>query len=244
MRPASTEIHTLAISGIHAVSALLAQNRIKQLFIIESGGGGRLHEIAQTAADNNIKIIRQTRAHLDKRAGNTHHQGVIAEAHLPTGDLPALLAGDAPLVVLDGVTDPRNLGAVMRVVRAFGGAAVITPARNSAALTDAAVRAAAGAAAQIPVIRVPNISRVLRQADAAHRPIYAAAEDGTQSIYAEPLPPRLCWVLGDEGNGIRRLVREHCHTIVRIPTVDGDAGCLNISTACAICMAATRVAAE
>lgn len=238
MRSSAADVGSVLVYGIHAVAALLRENRVSRLYIIDSGGGQRVQEIAAAAAAGGVPIIRQPRRELTRLVQEAHHQGVVASARLPAGDLSALLAGAAPLVVLDGVTDPRNLGAIMRVVRAFGAAAVIVPARRSAPLSAVTVRASAGAAAQIPLLRVPNIPRLLRQADKSGRVIIGAAQDGEFVLYEQALPAAVCWVFGGEGGGIGRLVREHCHYTVRIPTIGGDAGCLNVSTACAVCLAA------
>lgn len=231
------------VCGIHAVAALLRENRVRRLYVADDGGA-RVRQLAECAAAAAVPVVRQTRQALQQRAQERRHQGVVAEARLPQGDLPALLAAAAPLVVLDGVTDTRNLGAIMRAVRAFGGAAVVVPARRSAALTATAMRAAAGAAAQIPLVRVANVARFLQQAAAAGRHLVAAAEDGDTPLFAPPRPAGVCWVLGGEEGGIRRLVRAQCHEVVRIPTVAGEAGCLNVATACAICLAAGARSAQ
>lgn len=234
MRPADS----VTVCGIHAVAALLQEKRIKRLYVSTSGGKRR-QQLLEAADNAGIPVIRESPQQLSRRAAEKQHQGMVAEAALPAGSLSALLAAPLPLVVLDGVTDPRNLGAVMRVVRAFGGSGVIAAARRSAPLSPAAQRAAAGAAAHLPVVRVANIARTLRQIAETNRVIFGAAEDGGENLFSTPLPTAPCWVLGDEGGGLRRLTREHCHHLVRIPTVTGDAGCLNVATACAICMAAT-----
>lgn len=228
---------TMRISGIHSILSFLAENRVHRLYALPDGGT-RVQALCRRAQDAGVPVITKSRRDLTALADDQQHQGVVAEAVLPQPALTPLIDSGQRLVILDGVTDPRNLGAIMRVVRAFGGGAVIAPARRSAPLSAAAVRAAAGAAAQVALVRVPNLARLLRTLDSAERTIIAADEHSSVPLFSRSYPPATCWVFGDEGSGIRRLVREHCHDSVRIPTVAGAGGCLNVVTACAICLAA------
>ncbi|MCH9757703.1 MAG: RNA methyltransferase [Proteobacteria bacterium] len=233
--------NNIYVCGIHAVAALLQQQRVNHLYISDNSGAS-LQSLIDEATATAVPMTRESRQALSMRVQEEHHQGVVAKALLPVGDMESILASGAPLVVLDGVTDPRNLGAIMRVTRAFAAAAVILPARRSAPLSVAAMRAAAGAVAEIPLLRVTNIARTLRQVDAAGYTIVAAVEDGSDTLFSEIFPQNTCWVLGDEGVGIRRLVREHCHLHIRIPTIAGEGGCLNVASACAVCLSAGRSA--
>ena len=228
---------TMKVSGVHSIAALLAENRVRHLYSL-ADGSTRLQTLCRQAQESGIPVTVKSRRALTGLVEDPNHQGVVAEVVLPQPSLESLLAEEKPLVIIDGVTDPRNLGALLRVVRAFGGSAVIAPARRSAPPNAAALRAAAGAAAQVALLRVPNLARLLRQLDKAGRTVIAADEHSSASLFDRSYPPATCWVLGDEGGGIRRLVREHCHDSVRIPTVAGDHGCLNVVTAGAICLAA------
>lgn len=238
-RPSAADANSIFVCGIHAVAAMLRAHRATQLYVAQGSPGARLQEVLAAAAAAQVPIRHTPRQELARLSGETHHQNIVAQATLPQATWEEVLHTPAPLVVCDGITDPRNLGAVLRVARAFGAAAVVGAARRAAPLTAAAQRAAAGAAAHIPLVRVTNLSRALQQLDAAGRTIYAASEEGEESVFAAPMPPDVCWVLGDEGSGIRRLVREHCHRQLRIPTTAGEGGCLNVATACAVCLAAT-----
>lgn len=231
----------VVVCGIHAVAAMVREGRAKRVFV--AGAGGRVRALAAEAAAGGVPVLEKSRPALEALVGEARHQGVAAAAALPEGDLAEVAGGDAPLVVLDGVTDPRNLGAILRVARGFAAAAVVTPAARSAPLSAAALRAAAGAAALVPVIRVANVARALRQMAAAGRCVLGADESG-RALFGRPVPVRVCWVLGDEGGGLRRLTRERCHELVRIPAVAGEAGCLNVACAAAVCLAAGAAGGE
>ena len=231
---------TLIIYGIQPVAAVLRAQRAKRLFATADRGNARLWQLRQDAERANITVTITDKQRLNALSGDGNHQGVVCIASPPKTTLTALLSDRSrPLVLLDGVTDPRNLGAILRVARAFNAAAVMAPKRRSAPLSAVAAKAAAGAAADLPVLRISNVARTLKQIQEANWTIVGAAENGDIRLFAQPLPLPLCWVFGDEGGGLRRLSRQNCDILVRIPTVEGDAGCLNVATACAVCLAAT-----
>ena len=193
---------------------------------------------------------------LSKLTDDARHQGIGAEIAPAAADWGELLqkceAGDGALfVALDGVTDPRNLGAVLRTARAFGADGVFAPRSRCAPLSPVARKAAAGAAEVLPYVRVGNLARALEDLRERNIFIVGAAEDGDADIHELAAAGAgaggsggmvggsgWCWVLGGEGGGLRRLTREKCDAMGRIPTVSGPAGCLNVSVACGACLTA------
>jgi 23S rRNA (guanosine2251-2'-O)-methyltransferase len=173
-------------------------------------------------------------------AGEAPHQGVVAlaaelEQAVTLDDVLNRVNANTLLLLLDGVTDPRNLGACLRVADAAGVNAVLVPRDRSAGLTPSALKAAAGAAETVPLIAVTNLARTmddLRDADV--RMVGAAGEAG-QSLYELDLTGPLAWALGAEDSGLRRLTRERCDVLARIPLA-GHVESLNVSVATGICL--------
>ena len=228
----------ILVCGGRAVSALLATGKVGKLYV--DSGNVRAVTLGERATD--VVVEETTKQRLNRLVGDEQHHGVVAVVNPPTATLMDVLPQkDKPLVLLDGVTDPRNLGAVMRVAHAFAAVAVVAPHRRCAPLSAVAVRASAGAAAHLPLIRVTNVRRTLQQIQDAGWTTVAAAEEGDSTWSAAVLPSPICWVLGDEGKGIRRLTREYCDFLWRIPTVTGEAGCLNVVTACAVFLATEKM---
>jgi len=236
----SSPQESIFVCGARAVADLLKAKRADKLYIDENNA----RAVALGGQAEGVVVEKTTRQRLNRLVGDEQHHGVVAVAPLPAAELSEVLRQKAAsLVLLDGVTDPRNLGAVMRVARAFAAAAVVAPRRRCAPLSAAAVRASAGAAAYLPLIRIGNVRRVLQQMQDAGWTVAAADEEGDATWSAAALPTPLCWVLGDEGKGVRRLTREYCDLLLRIPTVAGEAGCLNVVTACAVFLAAEKMRA-
>ena len=239
--------------GARACEALVEARRARRLWLVENfETHPRLAALADLAARHGVKIEICSAAELEQIAPD--HRGAVALADPPAlswDDLAKSCENFAPaappiFIALDGVTDPRNLGAVLRCARAFGAAAIVAPRRRSAPLSPSAQKAAAGAAAFVPICRPPNLARALADLRARGAWIVGADERGDGfSPRAEP-PPKtpLCLVFGDEGGGLRRLTREHCDAIVRAPTVAGDAGCLNVAVACGVLLSRFATATE
>ncbi|SCL62753.1 23S rRNA (guanosine2251-2'-O)-methyltransferase [Micromonospora citrea] len=212
----------------------------------------RVNEIVRTAADRGIAILEISRAELDRMTGGVLHQGVGLQvppfAYEPFEDLvAAALEQTAPLLVaLDGVTDPRNLGAVIRSAAAFGAQGVFVPERRAAGITATAWRTSAGAAARVPVAQVTNLTRSLKACQDAGFVVVGLDADGDTDLYdLEAAVGPLVVVVGSEGRGLSRLVGETCDLTVSIPMVS-EVESLNASVAAAVTLAevARRRAAD
>ncbi|MFI5835357.1 23S rRNA (guanosine(2251)-2'-O)-methyltransferase RlmB [Micromonospora sp. NPDC051300] len=203
----------------------------------------RVKEIVRTAADRGIAILDVSRAELDRMTGGVLHQGVGLQvppfAYEPFEDLvTAALEQAAPLLVaLDGVTDPRNLGAVIRSAAAFGAQGVFVPERRAAGITATAWRTSAGAAARVPVAQVTNLTRSLKACKEAGFVVVGLDADGETDLYdLEAAVGPLVVVVGSEGRGLSRLVGETCDLTVSIPMIS-DVESLNASVAAAVTLA-------
>ncbi|NYI71592.1 23S rRNA (guanosine2251-2'-O)-methyltransferase [Naumannella cuiyingiana] len=204
----------------------------------------RLADIFRFTADHGISLLQVTRAELDKMTGGGVHQGVALKlpeyryAH-PDDLLDAAITAESPglVVALDSITDPRNLGAIVRSAAAFGASGVIIPERRSAQLTAAAWKTSAGAAARLPIARATNLNRTLAAfAKAGFTVVGLAGEDGATDIAEVPgLDGPVVLVVGSEGDGLARLVREHCDTLASIP-ITTDVESLNAGVAAGIAL--------
>jgi 23S rRNA (guanosine2251-2'-O)-methyltransferase len=229
------------IYGLHAVRALL--ERRPQTVVAATvlrDASGKLAELARALAARGIAIERVSRPDLDRLADGGSHQGVLVEveaaAEFSVGDFEALVLerGRAlRLLVLDGVEDPRNLGACLRTADAAGIDAVVVPKDHSAKLTPAAVKTATGASETVPVFRAPNLARALTWLKEAGVWVVGADASATQSLYQTKLAPPVALVLGGEGRGVRRLTRDLCDELVYIP-MQGSVESLNVSVATGI----------
>jgi len=222
------------LSGIHpVVEALRAKHSLERLLVAQGAGGPRLQEIIDLARRASIPVRFEPRAALDRMTGSSAHQGVVAVgAAQRYADLDAVAACEM-LVVLDGVEDPHNLGAIIRTAHAAGAAAVVIPERRAAGVTDVVAKAAAGAIEHLPVVRVTNINRALEELKRRGFWIYGLDERGAETYdqveYASPAAV----VLGGEGKGLHEQVRKHCDALVRIP-VTGRISSLNVSVAAGV----------
>jgi 23S rRNA (guanosine2251-2'-O)-methyltransferase len=203
----------------------------------------RVTEIVRTAADRGIPILEISRAELDRMTGGVLHQGIGLQvppfAYENFDDLlAAALEQTSPLLVgLDGITDPRNLGAVIRSVAAFGAQGVFMPERRAAGITATAWRTSAGAAARVPVSQVVNLTRSIKAAQSAGFTVIGLDADGETDLYdLEAAVGPLVVVVGSEGRGLSRLVGETCDLRVRI-SMASDVESLNASVAAAVTLA-------
>ena len=232
------------ICGLHAVAAALQQHPelLDGLWVSSERTDRRVNEIVTAARAAGVRFQMVPRVKLDRMAEGERHQGVIARLRAATvkreDELDALLAAlpSAPLLlILDGVQDPHNLGACLRSADAAGVHGVIVPREHSAPLTAAARRAASGAAETVPIFEVVNLARTLRTVKDAGVWLIGATQDAADPIYTTDLRRPLGLVLGGEGKGLRRLTREHCDSLVRIPMA-GQVASLNVSVATGICL--------
>jgi 23S rRNA (guanosine2251-2'-O)-methyltransferase len=209
-----------------------------ELIVIQSGHGEQLDRILQRAAEAGVPVKSVTRVELDRMLPGARHQGVAARCDLPR---PATL-GDllhnvrtGPLLLLDGVEDPHNLGAVIRSAEALGGSGVVFRRRRAAGLTPAAVKASAGAAFRLPVAEVPNLHQAIRELKKADYWVFGLDAAGEIPLWEMDMEGRLAFVLGSEGSGLSRLVRESCDGLVRIP-LQGETASLNVSVSAALAL--------
>ena len=222
------------LSGIHPVAEALRAGRPFERVLVATGAGGpRLQEIIDQARQAGVPVRFEPRAALDRLAGTPAHQGVVAlGAAQKYADLDSLAAAEM-LVVLDGVEDPHNLGAIIRSAHAAGASGVVIPERRAAGITDVVAKAAAGAIEHLPVIRVTNINRTLEDLKKRGYWIYGLVERGTETYDRVEYTAPTALVLGAEGKGLHEQVRKHCDVLVRIP-MDGKIASLNVSVAACI----------
>ena len=236
---------TRLLVGFHAVTARLRQHpaSVRELFVAAGRNDARARELIERAKAAGVRVHPVDERRLDELAPSPRHQGVVAEVDsaLPYTTLADVLehAAEPPLLlVLDGVTDPHNLGACLRSADAFGAHAVIVPKDRAVGVNATVAKAASGAADTVPVVTVTNLVRALKEMKDAGVWIAGAQADG-ESLFTADLSGPLAWVLGAEGAGLRRLTREHCDRLVGIP-IGGSVGSLNVSVAAGICLFATR----
>lgn len=231
-----------AIAGFHAVTARLrhAAGGIEAIYVDARRHDARMQQLLQRAQAAGVRVIAADAARLQGMAGDVPHQGVVALCERVVtartlDDVLANVARDTLVLLLDGVTDPRNLGACLRTADAAGASAVVVPRDRSAALTPIVSKAAAGAAETIPLITVTNLARAMDDLKEAGVWIAGAVGDAEKSLYELDLTGPLAWALGAEGEGLRRLTRERCDWLARIPMA-GHVESLNVSVATGICL--------
>ncbi|MDP8176237.1 23S rRNA (guanosine(2251)-2'-O)-methyltransferase RlmB [Pasteurella skyensis] len=231
------------IYGIHSVESFLKNTpeRLIEVFVLKGREDKRLQPLLQQLNNYGITIQWLNRNTLDKKAQGEVHQGIIARVvptkELNEQDLANLLEQKAQpfLLVLDGITDPHNLGACLRTADAAGVDAVIVPKDKSAQLTSVARKVACGAAETVPLIRVTNLARTLRELKEKHIWVVGTAGEATENLYQAKLTGAVALVMGAEGEGMRRLTREHCDQLISIPMA-GSVSSLNVSVATGICL--------
>ncbi|MBC7925643.1 MAG: 23S rRNA (guanosine(2251)-2'-O)-methyltransferase RlmB [Bryobacteraceae bacterium] len=218
--------------GIHPVrEALKAGRSLERVMVAKGAGGPRLQEIVDLCRQADVPVRFEQRSVLDRASVDQPHQGVVAyAAAMKYRDLAEVSKGATLLVVLDGVEDPQNLGAVIRTANAAGANAVIIPERRAAGLTDTVGKAAAGALEYVPVVRVGNINRALDDLKRNGFWIYGLDERGTEEHDRVAYHVPTVFVMGGEGKGLHQLVRESCDVLVRIP-MSGTIPSLNVSVA-------------
>jgi 23S rRNA (guanosine2251-2'-O)-methyltransferase len=227
----------LLIFGIHAVEAALANPHrvIRKLFLTDNAER-RLHDTLTARQFSHERILPKD---LDRRLGpDTVHQGALIEAAALREPTLADLAEGAtgrPLIVLDQVTDPHNVGAILRSAAVFGAAGVVMTRRHSPPLDGALAKSASGALEHVPVSLVQNLARAITDLKALHFTVMGLDGDATERIEDAPLVERVALVLGAEGKGLRQLTQASCDRLVRIAT-DGAYASLNVSNAAAVAL--------
>ncbi|NVK21229.1 MAG: 23S rRNA (guanosine(2251)-2'-O)-methyltransferase RlmB [Kangiellaceae bacterium] len=228
------------VYGIHAVEVLLKRNsdKVEKVFMQKNRHDQRSHKLVKLAQSKNISVIQKERHELDEMT-DQRHQGVIAvcqalkqknyhEKHIP--ELLNNLVGDSFILILDGVTDPHNLGACLRSADAAGVNMVIAPKDNAASITDVVRKVACGAAEAVPFIPVTNLSRTIKQLQEKGIWVYGTAGEAEQDIYQANMTGPIAIVMGAEGDGMRRLTKENCDHLIKIPMA-GEVSSLNVSVA-------------
>ncbi|MBK7686804.1 MAG: 23S rRNA (guanosine(2251)-2'-O)-methyltransferase RlmB [Rhodocyclaceae bacterium] len=243
---AEKNAETRLIHGFHAVTAKLRQasDDVRELFIAEGRQDGRMRDLLKLAADKNVRVVLSDNARLDGLTGGHTHQGVVARVsaqmrHVTLDDVLDGLTEPALILVLDGITDPHNLGACLRVADAAGAHAVVAPKDKAVGLNATAIKVASGAADTVPYVVVTNLARSLREMQELGIWVIGATGDATQDIYSVDQKVACAWVLGAEGPGMRRLTTETCDVLARIP-MHGSVESLNVSVSAGICLFEAR----
>jgi 23S rRNA (guanosine2251-2'-O)-methyltransferase len=228
----------MLIYGINPVLEALRAKRVGELRV-SARASGRLDEVIALAARSGAMVRRVPDVELDRAARGGVHQGVIADvregASVSVEDLVAKAAGPALIVVLDGIEDPHNLGAILRTADAAGAHGVVRQSRHAAPLGGATAKASAGAVAHVRIAEVVNIARALEHLKAAGVWTVGLAGDAPQTYDAVDYSLPTALVVGAEGTGLRRLVRERCDWLVSIP-MHGHVQSLNVSVAAGVAL--------
>jgi 23S rRNA (guanosine2251-2'-O)-methyltransferase len=222
------------LSGVHPIAeALKAGRPLERLLVAKGAGGPRLQEIIDLARRASVQVRFEPRAALDRMAGSPAHQGVVAlGAAKQYADLNSAASSEL-VVVLDGVEDPHNLGAIIRTAHAAGAGSIIVPERRAAGVTDVVAKAAAGALEHLPIARVTNVNRALEDLKKRGFWIYGLDERGPETYDQVKFATPTALVFGGEGSGLHEQTRRHCDALVRIPMA-GKISSLNVSVAAGV----------
>jgi 23S rRNA (guanosine2251-2'-O)-methyltransferase len=230
----------MLVFGFHSVTSRLrlGAGSVRELYVDARREDGRVRDLLALASRAGVEVRRVEADRLDKLCPGRRHQGVVAivDARPPVVDLDSLLdaiEGPPLLLLLDGVTDPRNLGACLRVADGAGAHAVIAPKDHACPLNETAIQTASGAADSVPYVMVTNLARTIDELQDRGITVIGTADGMPQSLYEVDVPESIAWVLGAEGVGLRRLTRERCDTLVSIPMA-GQVASLNVSVAAGI----------
>ncbi len=231
--------------GVNPVREALAGAGRKplELLLVKGERSARLEELHELAARQQLKTVFRERRELDRLAGHSHHQGVLLRLEpFNYTDLSALLAGwqnsgrSAFFLLLDGITDPHNFGAILRSAEVAGCHGVIVAKDRSCSVTPVVEKTAAGALSYLPLCQVTNLSRAIEELKQAGIWCYGlAGEDGAEKLFSSDLTGNLALVVGSEGKGLRENVRKHCDGLLAIP-MQGQVNSLNASVAAAVAL--------
>ncbi|WP_291998512.1 23S rRNA (guanosine(2251)-2'-O)-methyltransferase RlmB [Candidatus Accumulibacter sp. ACC012] len=234
------------IFGFHSTLAKLRHDpgAIREIYVDAARHDARLRDLVRQAEFATVRILPVDGARLQAMAPGARHQGVIATVdatprHVTLDDVLDTLDEPAFLLILDSIQDPHNLGACLRVADAVGAHAVVAPKDRAVGLTQAAVKVASGAAETVPYVTVTNLARTLRELKEREIWIVGTDADAKDDLYSAQWPTACAWVLGAEGDGLRRLTRETCDQLVNIPML-GSVASLNVSVATGVCLYEAR----
>lgn len=234
------------IFGFHAVTARLRHeaSSVEEIYIDAERHDRRMQDLLRAAKDANIRIIHADDQRLSSMVGTRRHQGVVCKAGALSlarnlDELLDAIEGPPLLLILDGVTDPHNLGACLRVADGAGAHAVIAPKDRAVGLNATAEKVASGAAETVPYITVTNLARTMRELKERDIWLIGTSDDAEKSLYEADFSGPVGLVMGSEGEGMRRLTRENCDFLVSIPMF-GSVESLNVSVASGICLYEAR----
>ena len=234
------------IYGFHAVNARLWQNpkSLIELYVSEGKNDARTREVIEKAAAEKVRLHFADAERMAKLCKNARHQGVIgfvdaSKNHVHLEDVLEHLKEPPLLLVLDGITDPHNLGACLRTADAMGVHAVVAPKDRSAGLNATVSKVACGAAETVPYITVTNLARTLRSLKDQGIWVIGTDTGGSADLFHFSIPQSVAWVMGSEGDGMRRLTRELCDDLVSIPMF-GMVESMNVSVSTGMVLAETR----
>jgi 23S rRNA (guanosine2251-2'-O)-methyltransferase len=232
--------------GFHAITSRLRQRpeSVREIYVDAERSDARSKELRELAKRLNVRLIPVDMKRLDGMAGGGKHQGVVAQADdvkMPQfiEDVLEAIEGPPLILILDGVQDPHNLGACLRVADGAGAHAVIAPKDRSVGLTAAAIKVASGAAESVPYIVVTNLARTMRDLKDKNIWLIGADDSAKESLYKARIDGAVAFVLGAEGEGLRRLTKETCDSLVSIPML-GSVESLNVSVASGVCLYEAR----
>ncbi len=233
---------TKVLFGFHAVTVRLktAPESVAEVHVDATRRDARMRQFVARAQEAGAKIVESDAARLAALAGNPRHQGVVARVTplAPRHSLDEVLdevEGPPLVLVLDGVTDPHNLGACLRVADGAGAHAVVAPKDHAVGLNATVAKVASGAAETVPYLMVTNLARTLGELKERDIRVVGTSDDAERTLYDVDLTGPMALVLGAEGTGMRQLTRRHCDELVRIPMA-GAVESLNVSVAAGVCL--------
>lgn len=234
------------IFGFHAVTARLRHeaSSVEEIYIDAGRHDRRMQDLLAAAKAANVRIIHADEQRLHNMVGTHRHQGVVAKAGELSlarnlDELLDAIEGPPLLLLLDGITDPHNLGACLRVADGAGAHAVIAPKDRAVGLNATAAKVASGAAETVPYITVTNLSRTMRELKERDIWLFGTSDDAEKTVYQADFSGSAAIVMGSEGEGMRRLTRENCDALVSIPMF-GAVESLNVSVASGVCLFEAR----
>ena len=228
--------------GFHAITVRLktAPQSVIELHVEANRRDARMRSFVDRARDADVKIVETDGERLDKMAGTSRHQGVVARVEVVAmphslDEVIEAVEGPPLLLILDGVTDPHNLGACLRVADGAGAHAIVAPKDHAVGVNATVAKVASGAAETVPYIMVTNLARTLNELKDFDIRVIGTSDDAEHTLYDLDLTGPVAFVLGSEGDGMRQLTRKTCDQLVRIPMA-GAVESLNVSVAAGVCL--------